>query len=195
MTNDIKDLREDYSNQEFNLESDIKESNAMTLSTSVNDIVSARIVLLKEITEHGFIFYTNRDSDKGRQMKSNSNVALTFLWKELEKQIRIQGIVSQIDEAHSIKYFQSRPKGSQIGTWASDQSKIIADRSDLDMKKQELEKKYLNDNVLPKPDNWGGYLVRPKSIEFWKGREDRLHDRLKYTIEDETNWRVDRLSP
>lgn len=214
MTNDMHNLRENYREGELNQtdlltnpveqfklwfalarESNIKEPNAMTLSTSVNDVVYARIVLLKELRDEGFVFYTNYESNKGSQINNNNNVALTFLWKKLERQVRIQGIVEKITERESTKYFQGRPKGSQIGAWVSNQSGIITDRSVLERKKEELEEKYKDNDFLPRPDHWGGYLVKPKSIEFWQGRENRLHDRFSYSLKDGNKWHIDRLAP
>lgn len=174
------------------------EPNAMTLAT-VNGygIPSARIVLLKGIEDGGFCFYTNYDSAKAVELADNPNVSLVFFWGTLQRQVRIQGTAQRLPEEASTVYFQSRPKGSQIGAWASAQSSIITDRSILENNVQELEKKYANAEQLPKPPNWGGYVVYPYQIEFWQGRSSRLHDRLRYTLTElePKKWKIERLAP
>lgn len=176
------------------VDSDIAEVNAMTLATcSTNGRPSARIVLLKGFTNEGFIFYTNYQSSKGKELETNPYAALIFFWKELERQVRIEGAVKKISEAESDSYFQSRPTGSKIGAWASSQSSTVANR-------EAIEESYLNysnrfnDNNIPRPPYWGGYLVKPEKVEFWQGQPSRLHDRILYTkhLQD---WKIERLSP
>ena len=174
--------------------SEIEESNAMTVAT-VNEqgFPSARIVLVKDISEEGFSFFTNYNSDKGQQMSAHDRVALLFFWKELERQVRIEGTIEKLSDADSDVYFASRPRGSRIAAWSSPQSEIIADRSVLDKRAQEFKEKFQNQEV-PRPPHWGGYLVRPMSIEFWQGRSSRMHDRLKYVKEGNV-WKIVRLAP
>ena len=172
-----------------------KEPNAMVLSTvKANGAPSSRVVLLKEMDPDGLIFYTNYESDKANQMAEYPTVALNFNWLDLQRQVRIEGTVEKIDAERSTKYFQSRPKTSQIGAWVSAQSKIISDRSVLEKAKQELDTKHKDDKVLPKPPHWGGYKVKPSMIEFWQGRRSRLHDRLRYSLSQE-KWIIQRISP
>ncbi len=187
--------------QQFNewfqeaLDSQIKEANAMTIATvDAQGKPAARIVLLKGFDENGFIFYTNYDSRKGQELAANPNIAVVFLWKDLERQIRIEGIAEKVAPAVSLNYFQSRPKGSQIGAWASPQSQVIPDRSILEQNVLDLKEKYKNADNLPIPSHWGGYQIKPTLIEFWQGRSSRLHDRLCYTLEGNT-WKIERLAP
>ena len=162
------------------MESQIFEVNAMTLATvSPEGQPSARTVLLKEIVEEGMIFYSNYESKKGQSIDKNDKVALLFFWKELEQQVRIEGTVEKIDENHSLSYFHTRPKGSQIGAWASPQSQKVT-RSDLEKRVVQVENDYSDKEQLPLPPFWGGYLVRPNYYEFWQGRKNRLHDRIVY---------------
>ena len=171
------------------------EPNVMTLSTvSKSGFPSARIVLLKGVENEQFVFYTNYNSQKGREMAENPNVALTFCWLSMQRQIRIEGRVSKVSAETSTAYFQSRPKGSQIGAWASDQSSVIADRDILENRKSELEAQYKNADVLPRPEHWGGYQVQPTMIEFWQGRTSRLHDRIRFT-KIGAEWKIERLAP
>ena len=174
--------------------SEIEEPNAMTLAT-INEqgFPSARIVLVKDISEEGFSFFTNYNSDKGQQMSAHDRVALLFFWKELERQVRIEGTIEKLSDADSDAYFASRPRGSRIAAWSSPQSEIISNRSVLDQRAAEFEEKFQNQDV-PRPPHWGGYLVRPISIEFWQGRSSRMHDRLKY-IKEENVWKIVRLAP
>lgn len=174
----------------------IEEPNAMTLATvDSNGIPAARIVLLKGLNETGFYFYTNYESQKGQEMAQNPNVALLFLWLGLQRQVRIVGKVARLSEEASTAYFQKRPKGSQIGAWASPQSTVIKDRTVLEEKVNALKEQYKEADVLPKPAHWGGYVVMPTEIEFWQGRSSRLHDRLRYQKDATGNWVIERLAP
>jgi pyridoxamine 5'-phosphate oxidase len=175
------------------LNSKLDEPNAFVLSTIKNNAPQSRVVLLKDITTEGFVFFTNYDSNKGLQISENNNVSMNFLWHGLERQVRINGIASKISEAESAIYFNSRPRQSQLGAIASKQSSIIPNRQYLENTFAALEKKYENITIT-KPENWGGYLIIPTLLEFWQGCESRLHDRLQYTLSNE-NWVVDRLSP
>jgi pyridoxamine-phosphate oxidase len=175
--------------------SEILEPNAMTLATASSDgLPSARIVLLKGFDKEGFIFYTNYTSYKGMQLEENPKACLVFFWKELERQVRIVGLVNKANEKLSDNYFLSRPHGSQVGAWASPQSKIIESRDWLDNRYLETEKEF-NEKQLKRPPFWGGYIVRPIIIEFWQGRPSRLHDRIQYTLTENGSWKIDRLAP
>ncbi len=149
-------------------------------------------VYSKDFDEKGFVFFTNYDSDKGHQLAQNPNISLLFFWMVQQRQVRIQGRVEKLSEQESTEYFNSRPLGSRIGAWASKQSQVIT-REDLEQRYQDYEKQFGND--VPKPPHWGGYRVVPSSIEFWQGRPSRLHDRLKFTLEQDGSWNLDRLSP
>jgi pyridoxamine 5'-phosphate oxidase len=177
------------------LEANVPERNAMTLATATHDgRPSARIVLLKGFDENGFIFYTNYLSRKGKEITKNPNCALTFFWPSMERQVRIEGTLEKVSKEQSEKYFHSRPKSSQIGAVASPQSQEIADRAIIENKWKELEEAYA-DKEVPKPSFWGGYLVKPRMIEFWQGRPSRLHDRILYKKIDNKNWKKVRLAP
>jgi pyridoxamine 5'-phosphate oxidase len=168
--------------------------NAATLATAdKNGIPSARVVLLKGLDERGFTFFTNYESRKGRELAENPNAALVFYWQELERQVCIAGLVGKISRAESEKYFKSRPRGSQLAAWASNQSEILPDRATLEGKWRELEKKFPGEVSLP--PNWGGFVLRPERIEFWQGRPSRLHDRFCYTRQPENFWKLERLAP
>jgi pyridoxamine 5'-phosphate oxidase len=156
----------------------VPEPNAFTLSTiSEGGRPSARIVLLKGLVQRQFVFYTNYQSQKGQELDGNPACALTFFWPELERQVRIEGIATRVQESTSEQYFQSRPRASQVGAWASPQSSIIASRDILEAREREIEKKFEGLNLLPKPKQWGGFAITPIEIEFWQGRASRLHDR------------------
>ena len=172
------------------------ESNALTLSTVDSQLrPSSRIVLLKEINQEGFIFYTNYTSQKAKEMEANPLVSALFFWKEHERQVRIQGRVEKISEDKSTTYFQGRPIGSQMGAWVSDQSSRIENRSILEKKLEEIKVKYEGADYLPKPPLWGGYIIIPDYFEFWQGRENRLHDRLIYELNQKSTWTIHRLAP
>ncbi len=175
---------------------DNKEPNAMTLATSTADgRPSARIVLLKEVSDAGFVFYTNYTSRKAQDLETNPQCALTFYWSDLERQVRVEGQARHVTQAESEAYFRTRPKGSQLGAWASHQSKVVASRDVLDAKLSELESKYAGQEDIPLPEFWGGYRVVPDRVEFWQGRPNRMHDRIRYRRKGETEWVIDRLSP
>jgi pyridoxamine 5'-phosphate oxidase len=174
---------------------EVLDVNAMTLATADKDgRPSARIVLLKGVDERGFIFFTNYDSRKGQELAENPNAALVFYWADLERQVCIAGQVAKVSEADSRTYFQSRPRGSRLAAWASDQSRAVSDRAALEAKWNQLESRYPGDEV-PKPDCWGGYVLSPTRIEFWQGRPNRLHDRFSYTRQTDKTWKIERLAP
>jgi pyridoxamine 5'-phosphate oxidase len=168
--------------------------NAMTLATvDRNGKPSTRTVLLKGVDDRGFIFFTNYGSRKGCELAENPNAALTFFWSELERQVCVAGTVSRLPVAESEQYFKSRPRGSQIAAWASNQTEPISDRSLLEAKWREWEKKYPQD--VPLPPNWGGFILRPERVEFWQGRPSRLHDRFSYARQADGSWKLEQLSP
>jgi pyridoxamine 5'-phosphate oxidase len=173
----------------------IDEVNAMTLATaSIDAVPSARTVLLKNFNEKGFVFFTNYNSYKGQQLAENPKACLVFFWKELERQVRITGLVIKIDEAESDSYFYSRPAGSQIAAIVSPQSQVIESREWLDEKYNNLEEE-LNTKDIKRPEHWGGYIVKPVIIEFWQGGPSRLHDRLQYSLQQDGKWKIERLAP
>jgi len=177
------------------MDSEIDEVNAMTLATASSDgVPAARIVLLKGYHGRGFQFFSNYNSFKGHHLEENPRACLVFFWKELERQVRITGLVEKSGEKESDEYFNSRPAGSRIGAWASPQSEVIESSKWLIDRASELEKRYAHTEI-PRPPHWGGYLVKPVTIEFWQGRPDRLHDRLLYTLLEDGKWGVERLAP
>lgn len=214
MQNNIADIRKHYSLETLTeadvdanpihqfdkwwkeaLASEIDEVNAMTLATaSADGFPSARIVLLKDFDSNGFSFFTNYKSFKGQQLAENPKACLVFFWKELERQVRITGLIEKLSEVKSNEYFQSRPESSRIGAIASPQSQVIPGRSWLDEHYQQLELE-LKGTSIEKPAHWGGYLVKPVIIEFWQGRPSRLHDRIQYTLLEDGNWKIERLAP
>ncbi|MDC0874648.1 pyridoxamine 5'-phosphate oxidase [Flavobacteriaceae bacterium] len=172
----------------------IEEANAMTLSTlGLDDFPKSRIVLLKALIEEGFVFYTNYQSEKGASIAHHSKVGLAFFWPPLERQVIIKGEAVKLTNEASDAYFQSRPKGSQIGAIVSDQSKVISDRSIMEAKLEALEIEYAEKDV-PRPEHWGGYVVKPQCIEFWQGRPNRLHDRIRCQLQGNF-WNIERLAP
>lgn len=173
---------------------EIRDVNAMALATATPDgTPDVRIVLLKGVDERGFVFFTNYESAKGKQIAANPRVVLNIFWVQLERQIRIGGRAEKISGQESEEYFHTRPVGSQLGAWASQQSEVIANREVLETKLAELTQKFAGSKI-PLPPFWGGYRVVPEAIEFWQGRADRLHDRFRY-MRDGAGWRIDRLSP
>jgi len=214
MNKSIADIRRDYSHKSLSeedvdanaikqfekwwneaVDSKIDEVNAMTLATaSIDGLPSARIVLLKEFSEKGFVFFTNYESYKAQQLAENPKACLVFFWKELERQVRITGLIQKIGSAESDQYFNSRPESSRIGAWASPQSRVIESRDWLDEKFNELVNK-MEGTEIKRPPHWGGYIVKPVVIEFWQGRPSRLHDRIQYTLEESGEWKIERLAP
>lgn len=176
------------------LASDISEVNAMTLATcNAAGIPSARTVLLKDYDKKGFVFYTNYQSRKAKDIEENPYATLLFFWKELERQVRIEGRIAKVDEAESEEYFHSRPEGSRIGAWASPQSTVVKNRDEIEENVRHYTEKF-NSAAIPRPPHWGGYRVSPVHIEFWQGRPSRLHDRILYTLEN-GEWMIRRLAP
>jgi len=210
----IADIRKDYQLQslletdvagnpfeQFNrwwddaIKSELDEVNAMTLATaSATGMPSARIVLLKSVSEDGFIFFTNYNSHKGKELEENPFACLVFFWKELERQIRISGTIEKVSAAESDEYFNSRPVGSRIGAWASPQSSIISSRETIETNIVKFESAFAGAEIT-RPPHWGGYIVKPTVIEFWQGRPNRLHDRIQYSKLPGGSWTFDRLAP
>ncbi len=177
------------------LGADLHEPNAMTLATATPDgRPSARVVLLKGFDERGFVFYTNYEGRKARELQANPNCALVFYWGELERQVRVEGRAGRVSEVESDTYYASRPRGNRLGAWASEQSRSVRDRQTLENRLRELEVEYEGREV-PRPPFWGGYRVEPEVIEFWQGRENRLHDRLVYRRSGRGGWDRERLQP
>jgi pyridoxamine 5'-phosphate oxidase len=214
MNAEVANLRKDYSSESL-LENDvdknplnqfgkwwkqatnsqIDEANAMTLATASSDgIPAARIVLLKGLSKEGFIFFTNYESYKAIHLEENPKACLVFFWKELERQVRITGLVKKLPATDNDEYFLSRPKASQIGAWTSPQSQIIPGRQWLDERYVDLSKEF-ETKELKRPDHWGGYIVQPVIMEFWQGRPSRLHDRIQYTLQENGEWKIERLAP
>jgi pyridoxamine 5'-phosphate oxidase len=177
------------------IESRIEEPNAMTLATcTASGKPSARIVLLKGVTENGFIFFTNYTSRKGKEIEENPFVSLLFFWKEMERQVRIEGSIQKITAAASDDYFCTRPRASRIGAWCSPQSTVIENREFLQNNVEKYNTQFGDENI-PRPGFWGGYIVEPNRIEFWQGRPGRLHDRLQYSLTENKLWNIERLAP
>lgn len=174
---------------------EIRDVNAMTLATATPDgHPFARIVLLKGIDERGFVFFTNYRSDKGRQLEANPRAALILFWVQLERQIRVEGAVEKTSRAESEAYFHSRPPGSQLGAWASEQSEPVPDRAALEAQLADARARF-GEGPAPLPEHWGGYRVKPTMIEFWQGRTNRMHDRFRYARQENGSWLIERLSP
>ncbi len=210
----LEDLRKEYSKTDLDVrdvmkdpidqfekwfleavESKVPEANAMNLATvNSQGKPTSRIVLLKGIEDRKFTFYTNYQSQKGRELEENPACALTFFWPELERQVRIEGNALRVDEKKSVAYFQSRPRGSQVGAWSSPQSTVIESRQILDERAKKIEEKFEGLSVLPKPHQWGGFEIDPTMIEFWQGRPSRLHDRIQF-VKIDGAWKIQRLAP
>lgn len=172
-----------------------EEVNAMTVATiGVDGFPKSRVVLLKKFNEEGFIFYTNYNSEKGRAIANNPNICLSFFWSSMERQVIIKGIAQKTSENISDGYFDSRPTGSKLGAIVSNQSEVVPSRDFLEENLKQLENDY-EGIVIPRPKHWGGYLVVPFEVEFWQGRPNRLHDRIRYTSQENYSWKIDRLSP
>ncbi|MDP4599726.1 MAG: pyridoxamine 5'-phosphate oxidase [Polaribacter sp.] len=173
----------------------VEETNAMIIATIGEDgFPKSRVVLLKKYTLEGFIFYTNYNSEKGRAILNNNNVCLSFFWPALEQQIIIKGSAEKLAENLSDGYFDSRPDGSKLGAWASNQSSVVSSRKELDESLTTFEKKFENSEI-PRPQHWGGFIIKPISIEFWQGRPNRMHDRIRYTLSEDFSWKIERLAP
>jgi pyridoxamine 5'-phosphate oxidase len=171
-----------------------QDATSMTLATANRDgRPSARIVLLKSFDDRGFVFFTNYQSQKGDELNENPRAALLFYWPELWRQVRIEGEAEKTSAAESEEYFHSRPLGSRLGAWASNQSEVVENRETLEARFAELQQRFGQD--VPRPEHWGGYRVKPNSIEFWQGRDNRLHDRLRYRREEDGGWVIERLAP
>lgn len=170
------------------------DANLATVATVGSDgWPQSRAVLVKGADDRGFVFHTNRNSTKGKALEATGQAALTFVWREIERQIRVAGEVEHLPDDESDAYFASRPRGAQIGAWASDQSAVLSSRADLEENWAATEARFPDE--VPRPPHWGGYLIRPRSVEFWQGRPNRLHDRLRYQRDNDAGWRVDRLAP
>ncbi len=176
------------------LDAKILEPNAMHIATISNGKPHGRIVLLKGFDEKGFTFFTNYESNKGKEIEENTYISLTFFWGDLERQVRIEGTIEKVSSQESDEYYQTRPRGSQIGAWVSNQSRVIDGRKPLEDSLLAFEKRFENTEYIPRPAHWGGYRVIPNSIEFWQGRPNRLHDRILYSKVN-NDWKIERLSP
>ena len=167
----------------------VEETNAMTIATIGKDgFPKSRVVLLKKYTWEGFIFYTNYNSEKGKAIEDNNHICISFFWPALEQQIIIKGVAEKLAENLSDGYFESRPDGSKLGAWASEQSKVVSSREELDENLKTFEQKF-DGKEIPRPKHWGGFLVKPVSLEFWQGRPNRMHDRIKYSLQEDFSWR------
>lgn len=215
MSNDLSNYRKSYEKQElleYNCPKNpielfrdwfvkadasemISEANAMNIaSIGLDGFPKNRIVLLKKYTWEGFIFYTNYESEKGKAILTNNHVCLSFFWPALEQQIIIKGVAEKIASNLSDGYFESRPEGSKLGAWASQQSSVVSSREELDQQLKTYQQRF-DRKEIPRPDHWGGFLVKPVSIEFWQGRPNRMHDRIRYTLLEDFSWNMERLAP
>ncbi len=214
LSHNIADIRTNYSKQaltedsvaelpidqfkgwlEEAIASEVEEPTAFVLSTvNQNGRPSARVVLLKEVSNEGFTFFTNYNSRKGQELNQNPFACFTFFWPALERQVRIEGDIKQVPSQVSDVYFHSRPKGSQIGAWASPQSQVINSREELEKADQKYSEQFSGDEIIPRPAHWGGYILEPTRVEFWQGRPNRLHDRIVYENVEGT-WKINRLAP
>jgi pyridoxamine 5'-phosphate oxidase len=215
MQKDLSNYRKSYEKSELNEESidynplqqfqkwfyeventdGLEEPNAMTIATiGLDGYPKSRVVLMKKYTEEGFIFYTNYKSEKGKALENNPSTCLSFFWPNLERQVIIKGNAEKIAENLSDGYFESRPIGSQLGAIVSEQSQVVASRTTMENRLKEIEKSY-EGKEIKRPEHWGGFIVKPISIEFWQGRPNRLHDRIRYTLEEDFNWKIERLQP
>lgn len=210
----IADIRKDYKLETLNetdvadnaitqfgkwwqdaINSDIDEVNAITLATATQEgKPSARIVLLKGYDENGFVFFSNYESHKGKELANNPQACMVFFWKELERQIRVEGTIEKVSNEESDTYFLSRPKGSQLGAWASPQSTVIESRELIENNVIKYTNQFKEESIV-RPLHWGGYRLKPQLVEFWQGRQSRLHDRLQYTLVAEGYWKIERLAP
>ncbi|MCI2230148.1 pyridoxamine 5'-phosphate oxidase [Polaribacter sp. MSW13] len=173
----------------------VDETNAMTVSSiGLDGFPKSRVVLLKKYTWEGFIFYTNYNSEKGKAIAANNHICLSFFWAGLEQQIIIKGKAEKLSENLSDGYFESRPDGSKLGAWASNQSTVVDSREELDKRLSKFEEKFKGQEIV-RPKYWGGFIVKPISIEFWQGRPNRMHDRIRYTLEKDFSWKLERLAP
>ncbi len=173
----------------------VDESNAMTIATiGLDGYPKSRVVLLKRFTWEGFIFYTNYTSEKGKAIENNNQICLSFFWPALEQQIIIKGKAEKLAENLSDGYFETRPDGSKLGAWASNQSTVVTSREELDNNLKMFERNFEGKEII-RPPHWGGYLVKPISIEFWQGRPNRMHDRIRYTLKEDFSWKLERLAP
>ena len=181
--------------QELETFGGLEEPNAMTIATiGLDGFPKSRVVLMKFITEEGFIFFTNYNSEKGQALAADPRICLSFYWPNMERQVIVKGKAEKVPPALSDEYFASRPKGSKLGALASDQSRVLASRAVLEEKLKNLEELY-KDKPVDRPEHWGGYLVRPNSMEFWQGRPNRLHDRIRYVLHNDGKWNMERLAP
>lgn len=210
----IADIRKEYRLKEFSendaagnaiqqftswwndaISSEIDEVNALTLATATpNGRPSARIVLLKGYDEKGFVFFTNYNSAKGQQLAANPQACMIFFWKELERQVKIEGPITKLSDAENDDYYFSRPIGSQLGAWASPQSSVIDNRQVIEANVKEYEARFQT-TAITRPPHWGGFRLQPQLLEFWQGRPSRLHDRLQYTLQPDGSWKIERLAP
>lgn len=175
---------------------EVTEPTAMTVSSlGTRERVHSRTVLLRRLTSSGLVFFTNRDSSKGMELAAHPHCAAQLLWLDLHRQVRVEGVARLLDDAEADEYFAGRPRGSQIGAWASPQSHVLKDRAELEARVAAIEERFADADTVPRPPNWGGYRIEPDYFEFWQGRPSRLHDRLRYRLTPDGHWLLDRLAP